>query len=176
VADAWAARRGGERGFSMGRFDPDYIAAQRVYAARQAGRIIAFVTFHDHGRAWVLDLMRSVENAPNGTMHALVAAAIADAAGQKCRALSLAALPSGPRRDAFGIFAQRLVPADGLRQFKLSFAPRLAPRYLMAPTPSGLVLSGLDIIRRVHRPVPLAERTVTFAHDRHEHAWNSVSS
>ncbi len=176
IAEAWSARRGGERGFSMGRWHPDYVADQRVYGARQGGRLTAFATFHDLGDTWVLDLMRSGEEAADGTMHAIIATALEDAASAGCRSVSLAAIPSGPAVGPFRAVLRTLVPTDGLRQFKLSFAPRLAPRYLMAPTRAGLAIAALDIARRVHRPVPLPVIRGPGPRLLREHAWDSVSS
>src|SRR5690606_27482495 len=85
VAQGWARARGGERGFSMGRFCPEYVVGQRVYLGWEGARLVGFVTFHEgpgrDGRGeWVLDLMRQAATAPDGTMQALVLRAITDAA------------------------------------------------------------------------------------------------
>jgi hypothetical protein len=80
VAAAWAIAHGGERGFSIGRFAPDYVAGQRVYLARHGDRLVAFLTFHDGAREWTLDLVRALPDAPDGAAYALLAGAIGDAA------------------------------------------------------------------------------------------------
>lgn len=155
VALAWAGARGGERGFSMGRWSPAYVAGQRVLLAWHGDRLVAFATFHDGGREWTLDLLRTLPDAPDGTMHALVATAIAEAAARGRPRLSLAALPSARA----AALAARLPGAggagEGLRQFKAAFAPRREPLYLAAPGRAALLLAGLDILRRVTRPAPL---------------------
>lgn len=47
VAADWAARHGGERGLTTGRWSADYVAGQRVFLAEDAeGRLLAFATFH----------------------------------------------------------------------------------------------------------------------------------
>lgn len=159
VATAWARARGGERGFSMGRFAPDYIRAQRLYLARRDGRIVAFASFHEGRAEWTLDLMRAVPGAPDGTMHALIARAAEEAAAAGIARVSLAALPLRRRWRGGGVtaaVARRLRPdGDGLARFKAAFAPRAETLYIAAPSRTALALAALDILRAVHRPPPL---------------------
>ncbi len=162
IAAEWATTRGGERGFSMGRWAPGYVAGQRLYLAHADGRLIAFASFHEGAREWVLDLMRAAEGAPDGTMHALVAEAIRDAAALGIARLSLAALPC--RAELFtGISVplrrrlEHLPCVAGLARFKSAFAPRRERLYIAAPTPAALVLAALDIAREIHAPAPLPD-------------------
>ncbi|MCB2126538.1 MAG: DUF2156 domain-containing protein [Rhodobacteraceae bacterium] len=159
LAAVWAKARGGERGFSMGRFAPDYIRAQRLYLARREGRTVAFISFHEGRREWTLDLMRSLPDAPDGTMHALVARAIEEAAAAGVARVSLAALPLAPRpgcRGRTAAVARWLRPnGDGLARFKSAFAPRAETLYIAAPSRPALALAVLDLLRAVHRPPPL---------------------
>ena len=159
----WAAAHGGERGFSMGRFAEDYVSAQQVVLARDAaGRLVGFASFHAGAREWVLDLMRPAADAPDGTMQALIAAAITEAGKTGVARLSLAALPpraedsTGPAA-ALWRHAEKGKGAAGLRQFKMGFAPRLSARYIAAPTPAALMLAAADIARAIHRPAPLPD-------------------
>lgn len=155
VAAEWSEARGGERGFSMGRWSPAYVSGQRVFLARHGGRLVAFATVHASSGEWALDLMRSTSAAPDGTMHALVTAAVADAAAAGCPRFSLAALPA-QRVEAPGARIPGCVaPGAGLRQFKTAFAPRREPLYLAAPGRVALLLAALDIARRIARPEPL---------------------
>lgn len=160
IACDWAAARGGERGFSMGRYTPDYLRRQEVFLAWQNGRLIGFASFHANAHEWVLDLMRPAPDAPDGTMQALIAAAITQAAARGIRRLSLAALPpragwtTGPAALIWRR-VERDAGAAGLRQFKMSFAPRLSPRYIAAPSRSGLTLSATSLLHAVCRPRPL---------------------
>ncbi|TMV89724.1 DUF2156 domain-containing protein [Thioclava sp. BHET1] len=179
VAARWHEVRGGERGFSMGRFCPDYIAGQSVIVARKGDEIVGFASFHTNDREWVLDLMRPAPNAPDGTMQALIVTAIEAARISGATRLSLAALPpcpsrfTGPARHVWQR-AERMAGAAGLRQFKLGFAPHLSPRYMGAPTRASLLLGGLDIARQIHAPPPLpgasAQRHGLF------HKFRSLSS
>lgn len=161
LARVWATTHGGERGFSMGRFAEDYVSAQQVMLARDAeGRLVGFASFHANRHEWTLDLMRPAPDAPDGTMQALIAAAIPEAARAGANRFSLAALP--PRaEDAEGPAAllwrraEKGKGASGLRQFKMGFAPQLSPRYIAAPSQTALMLAAAEIARAIHRPSPL---------------------
>ncbi len=160
LARAWAQARGGERGFSMGRFAPDYLAGQMRMLAWHNGALAGFASFHANAAEWVLDLMRPAADAPDGTMQALVAEAIAEAARCGVARLSLAALPplaAGIDGPAAHIWrqAEKGAGAAGLRQFKMSFAPQLSARYIAAPSRAALALAAADIARTIHRPPPL---------------------
>ena len=89
----WVAAHGGEQGFSMGRFSSDYLAGQRVYVARIGPRPVGFASFHICASGWALDLLRPHPDAPEGTAHALILAAVAEAARAGVARLSLAAVP-----------------------------------------------------------------------------------
>jgi phosphatidylglycerol lysyltransferase len=151
VAAHWARAHGGERGFSMGRWCPQYVGAQRVFLAWHQGRLIAFLTLHDSPAEWTLDRLRSLPGSPDGTMHALLAAAIDAARDAGIPRLSLAAVPRAPRRQRAG---RR--PDSGLTRFKTAFAPQWEPLYLCAPSPCALAVTAADIARAILRPAPLA--------------------
>lgn len=160
ISHRWARVRGGERGFSMGRWAPGYVAGQRVYLAHAGGRLVAFASFHEGAREWVLDLMRISAEAPCGTMQALVAEAIGDASAIGVARLSLAALPC--RAEAFtGLEArlrrrmERAPGVAGLARFKAGFAPRRERLYIAAPSRAALLVAALDIAREIHMPAPL---------------------
>ncbi len=153
----WCAARGGARGLTMGRFCPAYLSHQRVYLAYCEDRLMGFASFHTSTHELCLDLMRAAPDAPDGTMHALIHAAIADAAAEGRRRLSLAALPARPA--AAGPVETRLRRAiarasggPGLARFKLCFAPRLEPLYAAAPSAPSLALGLADLALAVRRP------------------------
>jgi len=156
----WAARRGGERGLSVGRFAPDYVAGQAVYLAHAGGRLAGFATFHAGARERALDMLRTAADAPEGTVHALIAAAIADAARAGCRRLSLSAAPRPagaadrllPRLLATGL--ARLA-GTGLSRFKAGFDPRWETRYAAAPGVLALLRGGLAAGWTILHPPPL---------------------
>lgn len=159
VATAWCQRQGGERGFSMGRYGARTLQDQRVYLARQGGRPIAFVSFHQSDREWTLDLMRSVDALPDGTMHALIRAAIRDAKDAGIDRLSLASVPVPPRAGRVARCLSRhragvRAGDGGLRQFKSAFAPAWEPLYAAAPSWPKLILVGAEVARAIHAPPP----------------------
>ena len=151
VAAEWARSHGGERGFSMGRWCPRYVAGQRVFLATHQGRLIAFLTLHDSPGEWTLDLLRSRPDCPDGTMYALLAAAIDAAASAGIPRLSLAAVPRPARRPRSGKTSD-----GGLARFKAAFAPQWEPLYLCAPSRLAMAIAAADIARAVLRPAPLA--------------------
>jgi phosphatidylglycerol lysyltransferase len=157
----WAAAHGGERGFSMGRFDRSYLQNQRVFVASASGRPVAFVSFHTGKYEWTLDLMRHTASTPDGTMQALIVAAIADCAAQNIPRLSLAAAPLAALMPAptarFANLIHRLLGGTraGLAQFKSSFVPHWQTLYLAAPHKPALALAGAEIAREVRFPPPI---------------------
>lgn len=171
VNAAWVAARGGEHGFSMGRFDPGYCSGQRTVVARQAGRVLGFATFHaarpGAGAVWTLDLLRPDPAAPEGTAQLLVTAGIEAARAAGVARLSLAAVPIGAVPGETGSIARlgrRLAPESGtgLAQFKAGFAPDWCRLYIAGPSHLALALVGWEIWRRVLHPPPLADmRSVT---------------
>ncbi len=171
LSDAWVAARGGERGFSMGRYTPEYASGQRVYLAYQGEELVAFATFHEGAREWVLDLMRPAAQAPDGTMHALIAKAVEDARAYQITRLSLAALPPEPDQ-ARGVAAKiwkraaTQTGAAGLRQFKSAFAPNWQTLYLAAPNTAALTLAAASISHAIRRPPSLASGPVARHHTR----------
>jgi phosphatidylglycerol lysyltransferase len=157
LASRWSAVHGRERGLSMGRFERSYVARQRVFLAHAGDRLVAFVTFHDGAQAWTLDLMRHDPDMPDGTMHALVAAAIAKAGTLGLPRLSLAGAPLGPAQRspcAVRLLAAigRRATGDGLARFKDSFAPRWQTLYAAGPGRLALVLGLVDTALIIRRP------------------------
>lgn len=142
----WQSRNGRARGLTMGRFQASYLQQQRVYLAWQQDSLCAFVSLHVAAGEWALDLMRSDDNAPDGTMHSLIVAALEDARRLGVNRLSLAAIPDHR-------FAHRA--SQGLSRFKTSFAPRWEPRFMAAPTRAALAIALADLIRMVQSPPPL---------------------
>jgi phosphatidylglycerol lysyltransferase len=172
IASTWATSRGGERGFSMGRFTPDYLIHQEVILAHLNGRLVGFASFHTSAQEWVLDLMRPAPDAPDGTMQALIAVALDLARTSGLRRLSLAALPpeagqiDGPAALIWRR-AETRAGCAGLRQFKMGFGPTLSPLYIAAPSRAALALAAADIARTIHRPAALPGTLGTPRHASH---------
>ena len=104
--------------------------------------------------------MRHGPEAPDGTMHALVTAAIAAAGRRGVSRLSLAAVPEA----AFGrnltmdrALARHGCDGAGLLQFKAAFAPRWQPLYLAAPHRAALALAACEVARAIAHPPPLRQ-------------------
>ncbi|OIQ36820.1 MAG: hypothetical protein BM558_13465 [Roseobacter sp. MedPE-SW] len=143
---AWQKRHGGARGTTMGRFEANYLAGQRVFLAWQNKRIIGFISLHTASAEWCLDLIRICPDAPDGTGHILLRAAIAAAKTEEIPRLSLAAVPDHR-------YAARMDP--GLRRFKACFAPQWQPRYMTCPSWFDMTIAGFELYRLIHRPGPV---------------------
>ena len=166
IAQNWARLHGGERGFSMGRFAGDYIRRQRVYVAQVGGVILGFVSFHTNAQEWALDIMRSENTLPDGAMHAMIAAALRDAAAQGVPRLSLAAAPETAFAAGKAACALRQIrplarmfrldSGNGLRQFKEAFAPNWQARYICARGWTELLVASASIVRAVAFPRKLS--------------------
>lgn len=154
VARDWANTHGGERGHSMGRYCPEYLKHQRVFAAYDGCVPVAFVSFHT-GQVWTLDLMRHTRDAPNGTMHALVRTAIAAAKQAGVTRLSLASVAAPDPRFPFSTRIKD--HTAGLRRFKAAFAPTWEPRYICARGPVRLLLTMITLAARIRWPSSLPD-------------------
>jgi len=147
---------------SIGRFCPDYLNHQRVFAAFDGSTPVAFVSFHtgldgnaapDQGIIWTLDLMRHMDDTATGTMHKLVCMGLEAARLDGVTTVSLAAVPAPASHLPF---ATRIADnAAGLRRFKSTFAPRWHPLYMTAASPLRLGLTMMALAQGIHRPAPL---------------------
>lgn len=75
VSDDWLAQKsGGEKGFSLGFFDPEYVSRFPVAVVERGGRIVAFATLWPGPRReeLSLDLVRYQHDAPSSVMEALI--------------------------------------------------------------------------------------------------------
>ena len=162
VAKDWAEKHGGERRFSMGRYEQDYVAHQRVFLAYSKGVLVGFISFHETVNEWALDLMRSRPNAPNGAMHLLISLAIEKAASEGISKMSLASAPLQhvDPRGVFGkvyqIFTSRFC-GGGLHRFKNAFAPKWTTVYAIAPSKLGLTMGLYDVMMAI-RPQKTSQK------------------
>jgi phosphatidylglycerol lysyltransferase len=157
VSDTWlAAHQAAEKGFSLGTFDPDYLAASPVAVIRLQGHIVAFaslMTEASDGDVF-LDLMRHVPGVHRGMMDLLFVRIIETLKAQGFRTLNLgmaplAGLAAHDRAPAWNHLArqifehgERFYNFRGVRDFKEKFAPDWRPRYL-AVAGQGLPLASL---------------------------------
>jgi phosphatidylglycerol lysyltransferase len=142
VSAAWlATKRGGEMGFTLGRFDSLGSSATDCRVGVDGdGRVVAFVTWHrfNDSRARVLDLMRRLPDAPNPAMDLLIGESLTRFAAEGVELASLGSVPL-----SHGRLTERVYPTRSLRRFKDKFAPDWQARYLAAPSrarvPAALV-------------------------------------
>lgn len=158
VSDAWLQRQaGGEKSFSMGRFDLAYLDRTPLGLVRQNGRIIAFANVLVAGGRATIDLMRYVEDAPPGVMDYLFVNLIEWARDQQIGEFSLGMAPlSGlENRKLAPLFARigalvfaeggALYGFEGLRTYKAKFAHEWRPLYIAGRPGTIMPLALLDV-------------------------------
>jgi phosphatidylglycerol lysyltransferase len=148
VSDNWLERHaGGEKGFSLGFFEPAYIARFPVAVIELGGRVVAFANlWPGPGRHELsLDLMRYDHLAPKDVMDALFVHVMlwGKAQGYHWFVLGMAPLsgfersPVAPLWSRLGSFlyshGQAIYNFQGLRTFKEKFDPLWQPKYLVYP-------------------------------------------
>jgi lysylphosphatidylglycerol synthetase-like protein (DUF2156 family) len=150
VSDAWLAAHGGrEKSFSLGAFDPAYLARHAIAVVRLRGHIVAFanVWLTADRKRGAVDLMRHDPNdTPNGLMDFLFTEILLWAQGRGLVSFDLGMAPLAglaEEKKYASLFARagRLVHErgehfygfKGLRAFKDKFVPRWEPRYIAAP-------------------------------------------
>ncbi|MEZ6011710.1 MAG: bifunctional lysylphosphatidylglycerol flippase/synthetase MprF [Hyphomonas sp.] len=160
ISGEWLAAHGGaEKSFSLGRFDPDYLAAFPVAVARLDGEIVAFANLWPGAdkHEIAIDLMRFSAAAPRAVMDYLFLSGMLWAKGEGYRRFDLGMAPLS------GLEAHRLAPAmsrigaflfehanavygfEGLRAYKDKFHPVWEPLYLAAPNARALPGALADV-------------------------------
>lgn len=167
VATEWSRRQNGERRFSMGCFSPDRTHLHRHFLAYSNGHLVGFIGVWQTKGELALDLIRTADAAPNGTLYALVVAAIQEAKTNDVSRFSLSSVPfaglengtSFPERLCFWTYRARpdWHGAQGLYQFKDSFRPDWEPRYLAVTGLFAAGLAALDLAALI-RPEPKMRR------------------
>ncbi|MBU1378533.1 MAG: DUF2156 domain-containing protein [Alphaproteobacteria bacterium] len=148
ISDAWLAiHHGREKSFSLGRFDPEYLARFPTAVIRREGRIVAFANLWRTAdkRTVSVDLMRYGADAPKGVMELLFVhlmlwakadgfarfdMGMAPLAGLDDHRLARVVTRVGALVYAHG---GGVYGFDGLRAFKNKFRPRWEPSYIAAP-------------------------------------------
>jgi phosphatidylglycerol lysyltransferase len=148
VSDAWLReRKTAEKGFSLGRFNTNYIARYPVAVVRREGNILGFANLWlGAGKKELsVDLMRYVPEAPSGVMEYLFTEVILWGKQQGYQWFNLGMAPlSGlesrslaPVWSRFGdlVFrhGEHFYGFQGLRQYKEKFRPHWRPKYLASP-------------------------------------------
>ncbi|MCO4316230.1 bifunctional lysylphosphatidylglycerol flippase/synthetase MprF [Phyllobacterium sp. 21LDTY02-6] len=158
VSDAWLdMKSGSEKRFSLGSFDPAYLAYFDIAVLRREGRIVAFANLwrgaDKHEMA--VDLMRHLPDASSVVMDGLFANLLMAAKNEGYQWFNLGAAPLSGLSDShlasrwnrIGSFIYRrgaeFYRFDGLRSFKDKFGPKWTPYYLICPaglaTPRSLI-------------------------------------
>ena len=160
VSDAWLAQqRTREKGFSVGRFDEDYLRQLPVAIVRREGRIIAFANLltTDTREEASLDLMRYLPDAPPGTMDFLFAKIMLHLQAEGYQRFGLGMSPmagmaerrQAPRWQRLGRllfeYGDRFYNFRGLHSFKDKFEPVWEARYLAAPPGLGPMFVLADV-------------------------------
>ena len=159
VSDAWLADKRGEKGFSLGYFNENYLRRFDCAVVERAGRIVAFANLWRAGAFWELsvDLMRYGDAAPKSVIDFLLVECMAwgRSEGYRWFNLGMAPLsgledhPLAPAWHKLGRLVHRygeeFYHFEGLRKFKEKFEPIWRPRYLAAP--GGFAMAGalLDV-------------------------------
>lgn len=167
VSDAWLLDHGGrEKGFSLGRFDPEVLRHDPIALVWLGEDLVAFANIWTGGGVEAsVDLMRHTDDAPRGTMDFLFVELMLWAKAQGFAWFNLGMAPLS------GLADHRLAPFwhklgrqiaqrggayygfEGLRTFKNKFDPVWTSRYLAAP-PSGLAAALIDATRLIGREPP----------------------
>ena len=148
VSDAWLGEhRSGEKAFSVGRFEDDYLRRFPVAVVRRDDRVVAFANLlmTDVHEEAALDLMRHLPDAPPGTMDFLLVRILQHLQAQGYRRFGLGMSPmAGMARRSGAPKWQRVARLvyehgngfynfRGLRSFKDKFSPTWEARFLAAP-------------------------------------------
>ncbi|MHB8530753.1 MAG: phosphatidylglycerol lysyltransferase domain-containing protein [Caulobacteraceae bacterium] len=160
VSDEWLGRHaGGEKSFSMGGFEPSYVAEFPVATVRVAGRIMAFATLWTTARrtSFSIDLMRYGEDAANNVMDFLFVELLKWGAAEGYVAFDfgmapLAGLedrPLAPLMSRVGrlLFerGEEIYNFRGVRKFKDKYDPVWQPRYIAAPRKWNIPVLVADV-------------------------------
>ncbi len=174
VSDEWLAhKRGREKGFSLGFFDPDYIARFPCGVVEAGGEIVAFANIWAGAAKAELsiDLMRHVDTKVYGVMDFLLVEIMlwGKAQGYQWFNLGMAPLSGlesrrlGPLWHKVGGLVYRMgdqfYSFRGLRRYKEKFGPVWRPKYLACP--GGLAIGRviIDITAAIAGAPKAARRT-----------------
>ncbi|MBL9070737.1 MAG: bifunctional lysylphosphatidylglycerol flippase/synthetase MprF [Sphingopyxis sp.] len=166
VSDAWlAAKKQREKAFSLGSFDPAYMAHFPCAVVRIAGRIVAFANIlaTPNRTEMSVDLMRH-DTIPYGVMDFLFIRLMEHARTEGYRRFTLGIAPLS------GIDGHKLAPAwargaafvfrhgemlygfEGLRSYKAKFATHWEPRYIAGPRGMAFAQGMAAVHHIVSRP------------------------
>ena len=153
ISDSWLAEKSSrEKGFSLGRFDEQYLARHPIALVSVDGKPVAFANMwtSEARDELSVDLMRWSTEAPGGMMDYLFIQLMlwGKAAGYRNFNLGMAPLSGLENRTLAPLwskagalvyrFGEHFYNFQGVRQYKNKFDPVWQPRYLASP--GGLAL------------------------------------
>ncbi|MFV0472663.1 MAG: bifunctional lysylphosphatidylglycerol flippase/synthetase MprF [Pikeienuella sp.] len=153
ISAAWLdSESGAAKGFSVGPFDPGYLAHFEIAVVRKDGEIVAFANIMTAGGAVAVDLMRYLPGEAIRVMEFMFLRLIEHYRDRGAAEFSLGAAPLaglsqravGRSWRGFGRMIYRQGGAfhdfEGLRAFKQKFQPEWRPRYVaLSPRRSPLL-------------------------------------
>lgn len=160
VSDHWLeAKNAAEKGFSLGRFDAEFLAEFDCAVMRQNGEIVAFSNLWRSGdkSEMACDLIRYRSGVSRALMEALMTHMILHAQSEGYRWFNLGAAPlSGlpshrlaPLWSKIGALIFRrggeFYPFNGLRTFKDKFQPVWTPQYMACRGTLSLPQALMDV-------------------------------
>lgn len=164
VSDAWIGDRE-EMGFSLGRFDPEYLSRAPVAVVRNDERVEGFASIMPASpNVASVDLMRIRPDAPGGTMDGIFVSLIewARENGYEFYNLGMAPLSNTGNKKYSNSkqkivryiydFGNRAYNFKGLRSYKEKFRPEWTSRYLVYRSGRVLVSTLLSVLEIIHRP------------------------
>ncbi|MEC0183754.1 phosphatidylglycerol lysyltransferase domain-containing protein [Paenibacillus peoriae] len=166
ISKEWLGNRK-EKSYSLGWFNEAYIQRSPLTLLRNAeGHILAFATLapaYDQNKVISIDLMRHLNDTPNGTMDVLLIRLIEWAKDQGYSRFNLGMSPLsnvGENRNAhykeklarlIFKYGEHWYGFVGLRRYKEKFSPEWQSRYLAYPAGMTFPLLTLDLVRLVSR-------------------------
>lgn len=160
VSDAWLRlKKGQEKGFSLGRFEDEYLASFDCAVMRRAGEIVAFANLWRGAERTeiAIDLMRYRPDTSKVLMDALFTHLMLYGQAEGYKWFSLGAAPLAGLADhplastwnRVGTFIYRrgdeFYNFEGLRTYKQKFDPVWSPVYLAAPGGLSLPRALMDV-------------------------------
>ncbi len=166
ISNEWLGDRK-EKAYSLGWFKESYIQQAPIALLREAeGRILAFATLapaYDNNQVISIDLMRHLNETPNGTMDVLFVRLIEWAKENGYTFFNLGMSPlSSVGENANAHREEKLARLvfqygghwygfEGLRRYKEKFSPEWEARYLAYPAGMPLPILTIDLVRLVSR-------------------------
>ena len=173
ISDAWLkTKSGGEKGFSVGAFDPTVMSRGPIALIRHNERIVAFATLWmtDKKQSVNVDLMRHVDDAPSGMMEFLFTSLLLHCAEHGYGEFSLGNAPlSGLEARRGSSLSTRLGALvykhgrqfynfAGLRTFKDKFDPEWQPIYVAVPPRANILSVAADVVSLIGNAAKKSDR------------------